>query len=66
MEVAKIGEKITQKMADAFINNEDARQANARVRRLLKFASWMDDYAREGLKRKLMVSFCMEIRCLDE
>ena len=42
--------KITQKMADAFINNEDARQANARVEKIVKFASWMDDYAREGLK----------------
>ena len=37
-------------MADAFINNEDARQANARVEKIVKFASWMDDYAREGLK----------------
>jgi len=42
--------KITQKMADAFINNEDAQQGNTRVEKIVKFASWMDDYAREGLR----------------
>ena len=57
--------KITQKMADAFINNEDARQANARVEVIVKFASWMDDYAREDWGNSWSL-FAWKSNCLDE
>lgn len=44
--------KITQKMADAFINNEDAQQGNTRVEQIVKFASWHGDDMREKLNRE--------------
>lgn len=44
--------KITQKMADAFINNEDAQQGNTRVECLKRFAPWHGDDMREKLSRE--------------